>query len=302
MNHSDTAALVALIGRYWPLDHVTVESVLQESDTRSTLLIHSDQGGFVVKVYESAMALGLVNPAPKLIDHQLSVLDVLAETGFYHAPKLLRSRSGSRFIQIDDQTISIQEQVVGTSPPDTPATWAELGRIAARLNAVTAHPHPYAIPIAGTIAELTERAAQYPFREQLLALVATLHRLEHQPRGLIHAEINCANAIQATGGRLVVVDWDQAGNGPCVLEAGYPLLTHFLTENLVFHRESARAFYHGYTEGGGMSDDERDLVFTAALLHAMRHLDFGDRDRRWRRIEYALAHRDGLLAVMSPAR
>lgn len=297
----DTGSLARTIGQHWPVDNVALGSLLQDSGSRVTRLIHGDQGAFVVKVYEAGSALGLVAPSTAVIDRQLSVLDHLAGNGFDHAPRLLPTRDGQRFVEANGRIVSVQHQVDGGPPPDSPATWVEFGRIAARLNADTSYPHPYAIPIAGTIAELTERAASYPFRERFLELVAGLAVLEGQPPGLIHTEINCANAIQEPGGRLVVVDWDQAGTGPWVLEAGYPLLTWFVTEDLVVHWDAARAFYRGYTNGAGLAGETREMVFTAALLHALRYLDVVNRDRRWKRIAFALAQREALLATMGPS-
>ncbi len=285
--------------RHWLLDGVITGPALQRSNTRTTVAIHSDQGRFVVKTYDEAPALGLVHPSAAEIDQHLSIFDHLADTGFGHAPVLLRTRLQERFAHSDGRIIYVLQQIAGSIPPDTPGTWAEFGRLAARLNANPDYPHAYGIPVAGTIAELTRQARDYPFEHEFLDLVATLGVLANQPTGLIHAEINPANAILSPDGRLTLLDWDQAGTGPWVLEAGYPLLAHFLTEDLAFHRESAAAFYDTYTGGRGLTADQRELVFTAALLHALRYLRFGDPARRWARIRFALAHRDEFLAAMT---
>ncbi len=47
-----------------------------------------------------------------------------------------------------------------------------------------------------------------------------------------------------------------------------------------------------------MDAGRKDLIFTAAILHALRYLEFGDHARRWARIRYALAHREELLAAL----
>lgn len=145
---------------------------------------------------------------------------------------------------------------------------------------------------------MTRLAPRYPFEREFLELVATLRVLADQPAGLIHGEINPANSVLSPNDQLTLVDWDQAGRGPLLLEAGDPLLTAFLTEDLRFRQDSAVAFYDDYTDGVGMTEADRNLAFTAALLHALRYLRFGNPETRWARIRYALTHRDELLSAI----
>ncbi len=128
--------------------------------------------------------------------------------------------------------------------------------------------------------------------------MATLDVLRDQPRVLIHGELNPANSILAPDGRLTVVDWDAAGTGPWALEPGYPLITTFLSEDLVFDARSAAAFYGAWAGPQGIDAERRELIFTAALLHALRSLSFAEPGRRWRRIQHALAHKAELLSAM----
>lgn len=44
--------------------------------------------------------------------------------------------------------------------------------------------------------------------------------------------------------------------------------------------------------------ERKDIIFTAALLHALRYLRFGDPLRRWARIRYAVTHKHALLAAL----
>jgi len=295
-------SIATMVERHWNLDHVVPGAVLQQSPTRTVIAIQADQGAFVVKAYENAWALGLVNPTTSEIDRHLHIFDFLAETRFGHAPSLLRTMTGRRFIQEDDATVCVLSLIEGFAPPSTPATWAELGRIAARLNTYGDYPHPYGIPVAGTIVELTRNAERYPFRTDMLLLTSTLNVLMDQPPCLIHGEINTRNAIMATDGRLSLLDWDQAGTGPWPLEPGYPLITTFLSEDLVFDSDAASAFYSSWGARKEMTDERKELIFTAAVLHALRYLKFGDPARRWSRIQHALAHKDDLLAALDPER
>ena len=120
-----------------------------------------------------------------------------------------------------------------------------------------------------------------------------------QPVSLIHGEINTFNSLQTPDGGIYLLDWDAVGTGPTVLGAGYPLITCFLDENLTFHRDRAAAFYDGYTAGQGMTGKEKETLFTAALLHALRYLRFGDTARRWTRVCYAVEQRERLLDAIA---
>ncbi len=291
-------SLTTLLERHWNLEHVVLGSTLHQYPTRHVLAIRSDQGRFVVKVYKDEWALGLAGPFFAEIDRRLSIFDYLARKGFRRAPSLLKTKAGDRFIRTGGTMVYILEWIEGTQPLATAETWAELGRLAASLNAWTDYPHGYAIPVAGTIAELTEQAERYPFRSEFLYLVSTLGILADQPARLIHGELNPSNSVRSPDGRLSILDWDQAGTGPWVLEGGYPLITTFLSEDLTFDARSAAAFYGFWAEGHDMDAERRDIIFTAALLHALRYLEFGDPFKRWTRIQYAVAHKHELLSAL----
>jgi len=291
-------SLGTVVERHWDLDHVVPGPVLQRFPTRTVVSIRSDQGSFVVKAYENAWALGLVRPSPTEIDRCLYVFDYLAMKGFRHAPSLLKTSAGDRFLRTEGTTFYILERIEGSRPPATTETWAELGRLAKLLNMYNDFPYDYPISVAGTIAELTRKAERYPFRTDFLHLVSTLEILADQPACLIHGEINLANSVMSPHGRISILDWDQAGTGPWALDAGYPLITTFLSEDLAFDAGSASAFYGSWGARQGMSADRQELIFTAALLHALRYLEFGDPARRWARIQYALAHKDELLSAL----
>nr|MBA3377848.1 phosphotransferase [Chloroflexia bacterium] len=146
--------------------------------------------------------------------------------------------------------------------------------------------------------ELTEQAERYPFKNEFLDLVSTLGILADQPACLIHGELNPANSVRSPEGRLSILDWDQAGTGPRVLEGGYPLITTFLSEDLAFDTRSAAAFYGAWAEDHDLDAERKEIIFTAALFHALRYLGFGDPFRRWARIRYALTHKHALLSAL----
>jgi len=293
-----TTFLSTLVERHWGLEHVVPNQILQRYGNRTVLSIQSDQGNFVVKAYRDESALGLNRPVTTEIDQRLGIYEYLAGQDFGRAPSLLVTSTGNRFVRSGGATVFILKYIEGTRPSATPESWAELGLMATQLNTYTDFPISYGIPVAGTIAELMRKAERYSFGNEYVRLVSTLEILADQPARLIHGEINTANSVLSSDGQIFLIDWDQAGMGPWVLEPGYPLITTFLSDDLVFDARAAAAFYGSWTAGETMTAERRDLVFTAALLHALRYLEFGDPIRRWARIQFALAQKDELLSVL----
>lgn len=184
--------------------------------------------------------------------------------------------------------------------PAGPRAWQALGQVAAELNAITQYPEPFAVPVDAAVAALAERCSGETFEAEVRRLLPRLAELGRpRRRGLIHGEVNLANARLRGDGTVALVDWDQAGAGPLALEYGYPLIAQFISAStLDFDGAASTDFYRGYAAGGGTVD--ADLIFTAALFHALRYMWFADTDARWRRIVWALEREGELVdAVMA---
>lgn len=274
------------VAQHWPLSSVRVGQSLHSYPTRSVRVVHSDEGTYVAKV------VPVPHDEPEA-DRPPSVLEYLSERGYEHSPALLRTRSGDQLVQSGTHTICMLEYVPEDFPEaghDHPSAWHDLGRAAARLNSYVDCPFRYAVPTNAALVDITQWMHGRPFEKEFLALRPRLDELLNpEGEGLIHGEINPANARRRADGTVVLLDWDEAGTGSIGLELGYPLITVFISEaDLSFHRDSAQAFYRGYVDSGGTAD--REIVFNAGLFHAIRYMRFGDIDRRWRRIGYALDH------------
>ena len=50
--------------------------------------------------------------------------------------------------------------------------------------------------------------------------------------------------------------------------------------------------------GSAPPDDEKELLFRAALLHALRYMQFANQQKRWERVCYAVAQREQLLSFL----
>lgn len=280
------------IAEHWPLDNVTFGETFQTYPTRRVHRLHSAQGEFVAKIDGQP-------PAYVTACERGAIFEFLVGCAFPHSPLLLKTRDGQPLLYQEGQSVLILEFIAGGQPDNSPATWQKLGQIAAGLNAITTCPVPYAIPTAGAIAELTAQAHSHPYPKQFLELIALLAPLLDLPaQGLVHGELNRTNVRQRRDGTLVVLDWDEAGHGAPLLDAGYPLLTVFLTETLHFQRGQAQAFYRGYFGAQTPAPAEQDRLFRAALFHALRYAQWGNQQRRWARIYYAVTHRAHLLTTL----
>jgi len=277
------------ITKQWPLDNVSFGETFQSYPTRRVVRVHAAQGEFVAKIDTQP-------PPDATACERYAIFDFLAAQAFPHVPALVKTRASQPLLYQDGQSVAIMEYIDGGRPHNSPATWQTLGAIAAKLNTITSCPIAYAVPTPGVMAELTEQAQSHPYQKQFLDLIAMLSPLLAAPTlGLVHGEINLANVRQRRDGTLVLLDWDEAGHGLTILDAGYPLLVVFLTEGLHFRRLQAQAFYRGYFGAHSPGAAEQDLLFRAALLHALRYMPFANQQQRWARIYYAVTHRTHLL-------
>jgi hypothetical protein len=280
------------IAEHWPLTDISFGETFQTYPTRRVVQIYAAQGTFVAKIDDQPLAFDAASQA-------YAVFDFLASRAFPHIPALLKTKDGRRLAHIHHQSVALMEYLGGERPDASRSTWEELGAIARSLNTHTDYPNSYAIDTQGAIAELMEQASSHPHTAQFQGFVSGLTPLLHAPKhGLIHGEINLANAARRKDGTLVLLDWDEAGTGPTLLEAGYPLIVVFLTEDLQFRQELAAACYHQYYAGNAPSGYEKELLFRAALLHALRYMQFANQQQRWERACYAVAQKEQLLAVL----
>jgi Ser/Thr protein kinase RdoA (MazF antagonist) len=268
------------IAEHWSLTDISFGETVQSYPTRRVVQIQTEQGTFVAKVDDQPLACDVASQA-------YGVFDFLASRSFPHIPVLLKTKDGHTLLHTPQQSVALMEYLDGAKPDASCSTWDELGAIAHTLNAFTDYPRSYAIETEGAIAALLEQANTHPHRAQFQGFVSALTPLVHAPPdGLLHGEINLSNVARRRDGTLVLLDWDDAGTGPTVLDVGYPLIVVFLSEELHFHHDLATAFYHRYYAGHAPSDDEKDLLFRAALLHALRYMPFANQQQRWERVCY----------------
>lgn len=278
----------------WPITGVVVVDEVSSYPTRRVFHLRCDQGDVAVKI-------DLQPRSASTIEQRLAVLDHVASRGFRHAPALLRTSTGSRASWSPSRTMTLLEYIpdpVRRGDAGRIADWADLGVAAARLNGLADYDVPFGVPVDRAAAEVAARAAGTPFDGDVRSLLGRVENvIDLDEQGLIHGQINEANAGRRANGEVALLDWDDAGVGPLALEYGYPLIAAFVSEELVVDHDGARAFYRGYKDAGGHIDHDR--LFDAALFQALRYMWFGDVNRRWARIMHALEQEDLLTSLAS---
>lgn len=117
-------------------------------------------------------------------------------------------------------------------------------------------------------------------------------------QSLIHTDIGPHNAIKRHDGSIVLVDWDDAGVGTTILDLGFPLICHFVSEDLIFERENAKAFYDAYFSKRKLSTAERALIFDAGLFFALMYVPYGETQKHWERIKFSLVNKELISSVL----
>ena len=280
------------IEAHWPLSNVVIGSVLQESGERITGQLQSTEGNFIYKIADESKK-------STSLDKDLFIFEFLSERGFPHIPKLLKTRNARLYHIEEGRCIYLLEYIAGKNLESTPETYQKLGEITAKLHNIAGYPYETEFDTKVIIKEhLPERVDKLSFKEEYLKLVNSLPDFSGLPKALIHTDIGRLNAIEKRDGNLVLVDWDDVGAGPAVLDISFPLIQQFISEDCSFFPENAQAFYRSYFSRRKMSKEEKTYIFDAGLFFALDYIAYGDVHKRWQRIQWALKHREEIESVI----
>jgi Ser/Thr protein kinase RdoA (MazF antagonist) len=275
----------------WPLSHVRLGPVLQERDGRVVRTLDASEGRFVVKAAPTSASL-------ERIERDSAVYDFLNRRGFRHIPRLLKTREQRGYHVTTGQILSVMDFVDGPLMQHTAANWRRLGQIAAQLHRFVDYPHQSDFTVTEEVRKMIENAGTFAFAEEYLEAVGALPSFEQLTETLIHTDMGPNNAIEAADGNLILVDWDYSGRGPAVLDIGFPLICHFVTGELKFEAEKARAFYAGYFAEAQLSEVDRYRLFDAGLFCALMYVPYGDIENNWARVQFAMMHRHEISPVL----
>ena len=276
----------------WPLSGVKAGEILQESGGRLVFEISAREGCFVCKVADQS------TPKEDLIRDTFA-FDFLKSNGFSHIPTLLRTSEGDAFLRINGAYTYVMEHVEGRNDTRRPQDWGTLAQIAAKLHDVPDYPYESLFTIEDELQKLESRSRALPFHKELMEIARQLPDFAGVSQSVIHSDLSLANAIRKPDGSMVLIDWDDAGLGPTILDLGFPLLCYFVcSEDLNFERGRARAFFGTYFSRRSLPARDRALIFDVGIFYLLIYCTFGDAERKWQRLRYALNNRELVESVV----
>ena len=279
------------IEKNWPLTKVEIGNIFQAKEARVVCKIKSAEGVFVLK------SIGSLRTEEE-IKRDTKILNFLASSGFFHAPRLLKTRKGEDFEYLDGSHLYLMEFVEGKPPLETVENWSKLGEITAQLHDLSGYDVDSLFLPAKEIDKMLKESNSFSFSDEYKKLLCYLPDFASLSKSIIHTDIGLHNAIEKSDSSLTLLDWDDSGRGPSVLDLGYPLICQFITSGLVFKREMAQAFYNSYFSGKSFPISEKKFIFDAALFFALAYLKYGDVDSNWKRIKFAVKNRDLISCIL----
>ncbi len=277
---------------HWPLSQVQIGPLLKQSGGRLVYEIMAKEGKFILKVTDKSKT-------KEDLERDTFIFQFLKDVGFSHSPFLLKTKSGENFIQKDNAFIYLQEYIEGQIPESSIANHQKLGEITAKIHQIKDYPHQTSFTIESIKSDLIKTAESVPFKKEYEALIDSLPDPSGLPECLIHTDIGLHNTIQKPSGELILVDWDDAGVGKRILDIAFPLISQFVTYDLVFREDDARAFYKTYMDHNELTDQEKELLFNASLFFTLMYLPYGDIDKNWKRVQFALENKGEIISVLS---
>ncbi len=276
---------------FWPLTDVKVGALLQKSGARMVGRISAQEGEFVFKIADPSKT-------EESIMNDTRVFDFLKKKKFPHIPGLVKTKDRRNYCVLEGKLVYVMERVEGKPPERTVENWGRLGKIMATLHDIPEYPYRTLFTVQSEMPKFQETAGKVPFGKEYMEIVDQLPTFDGLSQSLIHTDIGPHNAIQRPDGLMILVDWDDAGIGTTILDLGFPLICHFVTEDLVFEKEKAKAFYDAYFAKRTLPERERSLIFDAGLFYALMYVPYGEIQKNWKRVKFALGNKDLISSVL----
>lgn len=279
-----------LIETNWPLTEVVISIIKKQGDGGHVGIISAKEGKYTYKIP------GPWKTATNLY-RDLGGFEFLGEKHFPYITTLLRTQDNKRFIQKEDKLLYLMAFIEGDHPKMIPTTYTEFGKIVATLHNVKDFPFETDYKPTSVIPDLIQKAIDYPFGAEYIEILKSIRLFEGLSKTLTHSEITHGNTIQTPEGKIIVIDWDELGIGPAVLDLGVSLINHHVTEDLEINEDNARAYYQSYFSLHEMGEEEKDHIWDAALYWACAWIMYGDMDKRWGRIKWAIENKQRITSL-----
>lgn len=283
--------IVRFIEKEYDLTQVRIDSVLQEKGGRAVYKINTDKG---VCVYKSANEA----KTKKDMERDMHIFDFATKNSFKHIPTILKTRSGHTFAKNGRKYVHIMEFIDSGEPAGNAESWRKIGRITAELHALESY--PYKTPFTSESEKDTykEVAKHIPFGKEYLDIANSLPEFKNCVQSLIHTDIGLHNIAKDKADQFYFLDWDDVGIGISILDLGFPLLSQFLDEQGVFHKDNASAFYSSYFQHREIPVADKQMIFDIGLFFQLIYLPYGDVEQNWKKIKIAIKNRADIVSVI----
>ncbi len=205
--------------------------------------LNSDTGKHIFRV-EKASGQKLILRVYPLNQHEklqnlITVLTFL-EDRRYPAERIILAVNGDSITRHNGWQLLMTTYIEGTSADYTLPALRSLAAVLGRLHALCASPQgngkemlPEAemLPsreIAYALTQLTSAKPLLPRNlyhryDVLIAALQNVDLCDDLPTALIHNDCHPANAVHISTGQVILLDWEGAGSGPAVIDAGFLL-------------------------------------------------------------------------------
>lgn len=278
------------LSTHWPLINPRIVNELKNSGGRTVYEVRDDNARYILK-----RAGPSKNSTAVMKDAEVFVF--LNEAGF-PAPTLIKTVDGATYAEEDTSLFYLLSYIDGSEPDRNVVDYAGLGELTARLHTLEGYGNETEFTAAAEVPRMIKRAERFDIDPRYIELVNDLPDFSALPKCLIHTDIGAQNALKEASGQIVLIDWDDAGIGTRILDLGFPLICDFVSKDLVFDADRARAFYSSYAKKVALTDAEKSHLFDAGMLYALSYTIFDDSgfvEDQWNKVLYALDHKDDIL-------
>lgn len=283
----------------WGLRDVQIAGKIESKGSRSIYIVESCEGKFALKQFAPSLSEDNIRQYTHAMLHmQASRLKL--------SPALCTTMAAELYIRHNDTYMYLMEYVEGEPLRETPEDEYDLGQASALLHTIIDYPYESGLNVRERIVNMYDRFHDYPFKREYDLIVDALPDFDAYRQSFIHTDIGPHNAMRAADGRIVFLDFDDAGSGSPLIDAGYPLICQFVRfqedGSIRFDAANAQAFYAGYLSQMALSEREKEIVFDGAVFMQLMYMPcYGDEGvlPMWKLLQYALEHKGELLASMT---
>jgi len=288
----DLSKLSVYIQDNWLLNNITLH-LLQNKGGRLVYKINSEQGTYVLKISNSAKKY-------KEMVRDLWIIESEQRQMFANVPKILKTKYSNTIISYEGRYGFIMEYIDGGNPDGTREDWKEIALLTAQLHEVKNCKYVTDLTLNSEKAWIEEQSQRFSFGQEYKNLFYKLIDFSVFPQTFIHTDIGLHNCVKNKKGEIFFLDWDGAGVGARILDISFPLLSQLISINWFIQEKNIKIFYKTYFENTHIPvlRKEKEAIFDASLFFSLIYVPYGDIQKNWAKVKYAIKNKDYLLSLI----